>query len=286
MPVEILHRGDSWQATTQDVGPGGCLVSSPRALVTGTQLRLVLRSAAVPEALNVAGNVAWARDALGGVAFTIRPLGFAPRPDRWFQRLLDARPGLANGIGRAPDRLALDAPLYLLPPPRLVDLTADEEALLYCSLDGKTVGGLLSSAAVPEDRAARALFSLFEKGVLTLSLGRAGEGWKWRAVLRGERHPAEAERAPGAGERGASSPHAPRIAPATTAPLDAALLRGAGATRRPPEAQARLDEARAAAEASRIDQAVALLRQALSLAPRDAEISRLLGQLAFKDRRL
>jgi Flp pilus assembly protein TadD len=50
------------------------------------------------------------------------------------------------------------------------------------------------------------------------------------------------------------------------------------------EAQECLDRAREATAAGDISGAIALLRRALALAPRDAEISAELGALAFRDR--
>lgn len=288
IPVEILHRGESWQAETTDLGPGGCLVSSPRPLVERAQLRVILRCQRVPAALNVPACVAWARAALGGVAFTPRHVGAGPHPEAWFHGILEANPGLATGIGRVPERLALDAPLYLLPAPReVVDLAPDERALLARATNGMTVRALLASAALTEERVVKAVFALFDKDVLTLSAGQAGEVWKWRAAVGAapeDRPPAPpwpvvASAAPA--RTGVARLARLEVGPSTP---DRNLLRGAGASSRPAEAQARLDRARAAAAAKRIDQAVALLRQALALAPRDAEIARLLGDLAFKDR--
>ena len=48
--------------------------------------------------------------------------------------------------------------------------------------------------------------------------------------------------------------------------------------------QERLDLARHEAEQGNVAEAVAILRSALQLAPRDAEIAEMLGRLAFKDR--
>jgi hypothetical protein len=313
LPVEILRRGESWQAETEDFGPGGCLVASPRVLVTRAPLRLVLRCDGVDDVLNVTGTVAWAGRTRGGVAFASLQVGLAAHPEAWFKGILRTRPGLASLLGRAPDRLPLDAPLYLLPPPRqTLDLGPDEMALLRRAENGITVHDLLSSAAVAEARAVKAIFALFEKSAFTLAMGQASETWKWRAALAGAGHPgkelplardtgarevhpvAPAPEAPApspsAGGLPARAPHLaqprPSLPAAVKAAVDRTLLRGVSAARRPSGAQACLDQARAAAGAARIDQAVALLRRALALAPRDAEIARLLGQLAFKDRKI
>jgi hypothetical protein len=317
LPVEVLHGRESWRAETNDLGPGGCLVLSPRPLIERSQVRVVLRCENLAEALDVCGNVAWARGDRGGIAFAARQLTLLRRPETWFKRLLEARPGLAGAMVRAPDRLRLDTPLYFLPAPRHIqDFTPDEMKLLCGAENGITVEALLSSSAMDEGRAARALFSLFEKSVLTLSMGQASDAWKWRAALRGSVLPCDAQQPPSHPPRApllrvapptSAAPRAPVLSPCArrsppianeppllrqhpTVPTAGTtgggrdLLRGVGATRRPPEAHARLEEARAAAQASRIDVAVMLLRQALVLAPRDAEISKLLGELAFKNR--
>ncbi len=317
--VEIVQGGETWRAETENLGPGGCLVSSPRPLVERARLRLVLRCDDVKGALDVAGSVAWAREGQGGIAFTPRQFGLTPRPEAWFKQILEARPGLASALQRIPERLALEAPLFLLPPPRrIVDLTPDEMALLQRADNGITVHALLSAAEGNAERAARALFALFEKNVFTLSVGQASEKWRWRATASGAERPS-APNLPGR-EPSRERPPLPAIpAPSTCAPgvtppargappldatsprpiqpvpgppvvrpaaQDATFLRGAVAARRSPQAQACLEQARAAAAAARIDRAVVLLRQALALAPRDAEISALLGEYAFKDRKI
>src|SRR5512143_719632 len=190
IPVEIAVLGESWQAETEDLGPGGCLLSSPRPLVDRAQLKLVLRCEALGAPVELSGIVAWSRGCRGGVSFAERRIGPFVRPGSWFKRLLHAHPQLAAGMARAPDRLALDVPLYVRSVPRrIVDFSADERSLLRRALEGATAQDLLSSAAMPHGRAARALFGLFEKNALTLALGQAGETWKWRAVLADAEQP-------------------------------------------------------------------------------------------------
>ncbi len=73
------------------------------------------------------------------------------------------------------------------------------------------------------------------------------------------------------------------------APLSApsAAARPPSGAGRPAKVQLLVDEAREAARGGRIhDQAIPLLRRALALSPRDAEIAQLLGELAFKDRKV
>ena len=69
---------------------------------------------------------------------------------------------------------------------------------------------------------------------------------------------------------------------AAAPPLPANL--GARAGARPREAQECLDRARAATAEGNLHTAISLLRRALQLAPRDAEIAEALGKLAFRGR--
>jgi hypothetical protein len=316
--VELAHGGHTWQAETGDLGPGGCLVVSPRPLVERAPLRLVLRADVLPEPLSVAGSVAWAREVRGGVAFESGRTAPGADPSAWFRRLLAADRILAAAVVPVPAQLDHEAPVYLLPAPRrLVELAADEVALLRHADHGLSIQALIRRAGLPEPRAVRALFGLFERRVLTLALGQAGEAWRWRAVL------AESGYAPlpPAASTPSAAPRLPpivRVAPTPAPPAPpvlgppprlertgatplptpmpialqrarpvapaSALLRGAHVGRRSPQAQERLDAARAHAGAGRVHEAIALLREALTLAPRDPEIAELLGRLAFKDR--
>ena len=221
---------------------------------------------------------------------------------------------------QVPERLDREAPVYLLPAPRrLIDLAPDEVELLRHADHAIPMQTLLTRAGLPGDREVRALFALFEKQVLTLALGQAGEAWKWRAVMAESGYaplplapssPAAAPRLPPILRMApAPAPAAPPLrgppprlsrsaatpgpiptpmpisrARATPAPPPSALLRGAHTGTRSPQAQERLDAARVNAGAGRVHEAIALLREALTLAPRDAEISQMLGSLAFKDR--
>lgn len=316
--VEVAHAGETWSAETGDLGPGGCLVVSPRPLVERAPLSLVLRAEVLRDPLSVGGSVAWAREARGGVAFTERRFASGGDPATWFRQLLAADRRLAEGLVQVPERLDREALVYLLPAPRrLLHLAPDEVSLLRHVDHAVPLQALLTRAGLPEHRAVRALFALFEKRVLTLALGQAGEAWKWRAVMAESGYaplplapssPAAAPRLPPIVRTApAPTPAAPPVLGppprlsrtgatplptpmpisrqrATPTPAPSALLRGAHTGRRSPQAQERLDAARANADAGRVHEAIALLRQALALAPRDPEISHLLGSLAFKDR--
>jgi len=184
--VALSARGEGFEAETEDLGPGGCLVLLPRPLLQGVQVRIALDAALVPERLSVVGHVAWARAAERirvGVAFDLKQPG-AVRPQAWFQKLLAADPAMASRISRSPERIAFDAPLYLLPPPRrILDILPGEAALLHRLDNGVTPRQLLDGSPAEVAAATRHLFSLFEKRVLTLALGQSAPVWQWRETL-------------------------------------------------------------------------------------------------------
>ncbi len=184
--VVLSARGEGFEAETEDIGPGGCLVLLPRPLVQGVQVRIALDSTSVPERLSVVGHVAWARAAeriRAGVAFDLKQPG-AVRPQAWFQKLIAADPAMASRISRAPERIAIDAPLYLLPPPRrILDILPGEVALLRKLDNGITPRQLLDGRPAEVALVTRHLFSLFEKRVLTLALGQSAPTWQWRETL-------------------------------------------------------------------------------------------------------
>jgi hypothetical protein len=147
-------------------------------------IRLAIEGAGGP-GLAIEGRVAWAETAArlrAGVAFD-RLRGGAD-PGAWFRELLSAQPGLAWHARRAPERLHLDAPLYLLPPPRrIVDLTDEEGQVLRLVDNGITPRTLMARRPRRAEATARTLFSLFEKRALTLAMGQSAPAWQWRVAL-------------------------------------------------------------------------------------------------------
>jgi Flp pilus assembly protein TadD len=73
-------------------------------------------------------------------------------------------------------------------------------------------------------------------------------------------------------------------APGGLAPGDGVAGEPRGSRGRTAEAQLCFDRAVAAVSSGQVSGAIALLRRALALSPRDPEISALLAQLAFRDR--
>jgi hypothetical protein len=301
--VALTRRGDGCQAETEDIGPGGCLVVTPRLLRAGEPVGLHIESDHVPRPLRVLGRVAWVGHGgrpRAGVAFAQDPFPSRTDPAAWFQAFCKAEPGVATRRTEAPARIAHDAPLYLRTPPKfIVDFSHDELAVLRIIDAGITVSRVL---AHPEagPHADRAIFALIARRFVTLAPLEAVPAWEWRPLLeRATGQPvASHRRAPPrpppdpAPRLEATPPPRPDILPAIASPGPVAVpVEGLAASAperharpRPSRAQLFLDQARAAVESNDVGAAIALLRRALILAPGDAEIASLLGQLAFKDR--
>jgi hypothetical protein len=325
--VTVAHGGAGWVAETEDVGPRGCMLISPRPLEVGAAARLIIESERVASPLSVLGRVAWSNGNgrhHAGVAFAERQAGVDPAG--WFRKLLVTQPGLEAGLRRVPDHLPVETRLFLRPPPHFIfDFAPDELAVLKMLGDGTTVRQLVADGPLGEARLSRVVFALLERRILTLSLGEAAPAWRWKAVLadidaRGgatvTHLPPRAREIPtpriwvpprletlvaAAGPAGASGAN-PRAAPAAAAayaaqgatrasappppaaPAPAAPPAPASSRPRSAEAQACFDRAVGAVSSGEISGAIALLRRALALSPRDPEISALLTQLAFRDR--
>jgi hypothetical protein len=349
----VVAPDGAFDAQTEDVGSRGCQVVSPKLVRKGESLGLTLSCEKLPDALRVTGKVAWVSPQPPwrvGVAFDER---HAAESARWFERLVAACPGV-GAFGRVPERIPLDAMVYLGPPPRfLVDFTPDEALLLRAIASGARIDELMVRLRDRWPTAQRALFSLLTRQAVTLARGHAAHPDAWKKILTDveaslaiaalgtestlaappETHVdlAGPEPAPGppapvrpVAPHGAGRSAAPGESPWGTPPrnpdrmldlpeggpaLDVApptsVPRGAGrsepgwgnrregipteawrgsARARSPEAQELYERALRDIQAGNVNGALALLRQAITLAPGDAQIAEALGRLAFKDR--
>ncbi len=339
--VEVLHRGVDFRAETADVGPKGCLVVSPRPLDPGAWVRLMLEADRLPEKLRVTGRVAWATQPgceRAGVAFAEMQVERNQDPFAWFERLMRASPGLVPVARHVPDRLPLDTPLYLLPPPRfIVDFSRAELGFIAGMRNGSTVEQVLERLAPERKSEGRLIFGLLARRVLSLSPREACHPEAWRPMLEqagvfsgletgdepeeivrladyavepdpeervrladlavepdlaSPRPPADrdilpawlAQASPGWSERPGSQVAVPPPQPSAAAAPAASPARGSPSGRSP-QAQQHYQNALASAAHGDVQGALRLLRQALALSPKDAEIAQALGQLAFRDRR-
>lgn len=297
--VTVAHGGAGWVAETEDVGPRGCQIVSPRPLEVGAAARLVIESGRVPGPLTVLGRVAWGVGdgrCRAGVAFSDRVGNVDPAT--WFKRLCGLHPELDAALRRVPDRLPLETALYLRPPPvHIFDFARDELRVLRALGDGTTVGEVLRRGQMSEAQAARTIFALLERRILTLAMGEAAPAWRWKAAIaelemqgKGLRR---LEPVPDPSTPRAWVPppvetlllsRAPRPVPAQAARAYVAEAAAAlPATQRSREAQLCFDRAVTAISAGETSAGVALLRRALALSPRDPEVAALLGQVSLKD---
>jgi hypothetical protein len=247
--VVVKHRFSSWQAETEDVGPRGFQLVTPRLVTPGREVRLMVEVPELRRRVQGTGKVVWTR------AEAPSRLGVAFQPDladrRWFDALVEVDPLAASAARRVPDKLPARARVFLgTPPSLLVDFTSDELFILRAVRAGATVGELVASFGVESTRLLGSLFSLVGRGQLTLDPARSPGLSAWRAVLERAEVTAAADSLP-------RPRHGPEGAPpaAAAAKLDRLLA-----------------EAREHLAAERIAPALAKLREAQALAPGDAEV--------------
>jgi hypothetical protein len=298
------------ETATEDIGARGCQVILPRAPEFGAVLGLALSAPGHAPSLRVEGRVAWVSPLAPwrvGIAYATESLALAAR---WMEELRRASPE-SFPPSRAPERVAVDATVYLGPVPRLVDFGADELQLLRAVGPGARVGELRSGLGMGWQRGQRAFFALLAQGHLTLSRASGTHPLSWRSVLDGPlpaperrakappppagppatapaRTPAPAAvrtptpapvRTPPPAPQTVTPPPAAAPAPRRPSPHDARAGGGwrAAAGPRPPAADELYQLGRSEIAAGRSHQALALLRLALSMAPGDAEIAVAIG---------
>lgn len=92
--VLVRDRYGAWEAETEDLGPRGCRIVTPRPQSVGALVRLTVESDALPARLEVTGQVVWAvrdRPARAGISFAgAEPTPGAPAPAAWFAALAAA----------------------------------------------------------------------------------------------------------------------------------------------------------------------------------------------------
>ncbi len=301
--VRISQPGGPADSTTEDIGARGCQLILPQAPGLGSVLGLALSGPGLAVPLRVDGRVAWVSRLAPfrvGIAYAAESLAQAAR---WMEELRRASPG-SFPPSRSPDRVAVEATVYLGAVPRLVDFGADELRVLRGVGAGVRVGELRSGIDIGWQRGQRAFFALLAQGHLTLSRTSAAHPLSWRTIL-GDPPPGP--------ERPAVTPlpSAPRLAlvPARTptpvpsrtpppAPAAQAVTPGpaaapprrpgphdgragggwrAAAGPRPASAEELYQLARSEIAAGHTHQALALLRLALSMAPGDPEIAIAIG---------
>lgn len=243
--VELRHRFSSWAGETEDVGPAGCQIVTPRMLSRGRDVHIKLRADGLDHPVKLEGRVVWTRPeepARIGVAFS-------PSSGEcgWFDKVLAADPVAARILARTPERLPGGARLFLgVPPIHLVDFSADELAVLRAAAGGLTVESLSRALGEAFERARGALFSLVARRFVVLDAVSSVPAHRWRHVIGDVAH--------------LRQDHAGRNGHASREP-------------RPRVAQVLYDEGVAHLNAGRLGLAVERFREALENGPGDEVIS-------------
>jgi PilZ domain len=179
----VVSPTGTFEAETEDISALGCQVVSPRSVSPGDALELHIACDKVAETLRVAGKVCWVSDRSPhrvGVAFDE---AFIPSAERWFEKLVAAMPGMGS-FRRVPERIPIEAMVYLGPPPRfVVDFTADEASLLRGIASGARIDELQARLRGRWPEMQRALFSLLARQAVTLSRGHAAHPDAWKRIL-------------------------------------------------------------------------------------------------------
>jgi hypothetical protein len=179
----VASASGSFEAETEDIGARGCQVVSPKGVRKGDYVKLTIANDNVPEPLRVSGRIAWVSAQFPwrvGIAFDE---GAIAETTAWVEKLVATHPGLRNPK-RLPDRIPVEAMVYLGTPPRfVVDFDADEAALLRAIGSGSRVDELMARFRSRGPRIERALFSLIARSAVTLAHGSAVHPHSWKPVL-------------------------------------------------------------------------------------------------------
>jgi hypothetical protein len=179
----VVSAAGPFDAETEDIGARGCQVVSPRHLDAGDAVELVIACDKVADPLKAHGKVCWVSEQPPwrvGIAFD-EP--FVPSAERWFEKLVASQPRLGSWR-RVPERIPVEAMVYLGPPPRfLVDFTAEEASLLRFIASGARIDELQARLRDRWPAAQRALFSLLARQAVTLSRGQSAHPDAWKRIL-------------------------------------------------------------------------------------------------------
>jgi hypothetical protein len=255
--VEVRDRFSTWSASTEDLGPLGCQLVTPRIAAPGRELRLRIHCDAIGQTIETSGRVIWAH------AQSPSRLGIQFPAQRasptWFDLLMRSDPLGAATSRRMPERLPRGTVLRFGEPPRfLVDFSAEEVAVLRRVGAGITIEDLAVQFGSAWSRVRGSIFALLARRMLVLTPAEAVAPSSWNEPLtRAERNLAAA---------GVKLP-APTVGPGSAGGRSAA-------------AQALFDDGIAHLTGGRIEVAVARLREARQLAPTDPLIAGALQRLA------
>jgi hypothetical protein len=255
--VEVRDRFSTWTAATEDIGPLGCQLVTPRVASAGRELKLRIHCQAIGRTIEASGRVVWSRlESPSRLGIRFEGTSLAPA---WFDLLARSDPGFAAALRRTPSRLPQHAWLRLgEPPAHMVDFTPEEVAVLRRIGDGVTVEALSRQLGSAFERVSPAIFALLARRLLVLTAAEAVAPAAWAGPLQA----------------------AEKALAAAGVKLPAATVGPNGAGGRSAAAQALFDEGIAHLTAGRIEVAVSRLREARRLAPTDPLIAGALQRLA------
>jgi hypothetical protein len=182
-PVVVRQRFfRRWRAHSEDLGPTGCRLVTPRVLNEGSQVRLFIWIPRLDRTFQGIATVVWTHQAEPSrVGLRFQP-GKWER--KWFDSLLATEPRQALAVQRRPSALPWRAELYLgTPRRRTSDFSREELSVLHRMKPAITVLELVASLGKASDRLVGALFSLVSRGQLVLDPATAQGPDAWRSVL-------------------------------------------------------------------------------------------------------
>ena len=192
--AQVAAGGMLLDAHTEDIGSHGCRMVMGRRLEPRTPLRLFVDGPRQAPPLWVEALVVWAGSEPAyqhGMAFAVED---RPAAQRWFDGLAEQSPELLFQ-DRVPDRVELQARVFVAPvPPQPTPLGDEEAAVVRLACSGATVADLRERLGPDWSRAQRALFALLSRGLLTLDAAEAGNPDAWRPLLGGAQHLGPARR--------------------------------------------------------------------------------------------
>lgn len=200
--VEIRHHLFRWMGETEDLGPGGCQIVSPRPLDRGRDVKLTLRVERLGRTVTASGRVAWSRAESPtrlGVAFE------RSRSDKgWFEALLRSDPEAERAARSVPERIARDRHVYLGKPPSQLQHFSPLELELLRRVGGGLTLDALARSFGPDlhERTRGALFGLLARRLLVFDAAASDGVARWRAIFH---DPEDDEPAPGGGGDGFSA---------------------------------------------------------------------------------
>jgi hypothetical protein len=190
----VLVGARSLETTTEDIGSRGCQVILPDPLQRGAAVVLTLEAPRLPDPLRIDGRVVWVSPRPPwrvGIAYSGNGLNDAAR---WMESFRQSSPELFRRNHPPVEHVAVEAMVFLGVAPKLPEFTEDELTVLRAIGSGKRVAELRTALSANRTwpRMQRSLFSLLNRGEVTLSRAASAHPVTWKAILGEQAAPASA----------------------------------------------------------------------------------------------